>query len=119
MFSHEAVANLRRNPAIEVTVFDSVTYRAYRFTGRGEILSRGALFDRIKAYFGDRCDHRALARVRRVGLITVQRAEPLVWSIYDTGASGDPAASRYVEYHGQARRRVARDAAPPAPREKA
>lgn len=111
MFSHETVANLKRNPAIEVTVFDSVTHRAYRFTGRGEVLSRGRLFDRIKAFFRDRYDHRALARVKRVCLIAVQRAEPLVWSIYDTGASEDAAISRYVEYHGHARRRVARGAA--------
>jgi len=34
MFSRETVANLRRNPAIDLIVIDSVTRRAYRFTGQ-------------------------------------------------------------------------------------
>ena len=88
MFSHGTFANLRRNPAIEVTVIDSVTRRAYRFTGRAEILSRGPLFRRIMASFRDRYESpHALARVKRVAFITVQRAEPLLRPVYDRGAS--------------------------------
>lgn len=117
MFSHGTVANLRRHAGIEITVVDSVAYRAYRLTGRARILDRGPLFGRIMAFFRDRYEsHPALARVKRVGLITIERAEPLVWPLYDTGATTAGTGSRYVEYHGHARRRVARREPGPARR---
>ncbi len=112
MFSLGTVANVRHNPAIEIIVIDSATYRAYRFTGRAEVLSSGPRFRRIMAFFRDRYEsHPALARVKCVGFITVRRAEPLVSAVYDAGASEDASVSRYIEHHGHdghARRRVAR-----------
>ena len=112
MFSHRTVANLLRNPAVEVVVVDEVTYRAYRFTGRATILTDGPVFGRVMSFFRDRYGSQAaLPRVKRIGLIKVQRAAPLR-PIYDTGASRDDAADRYIEYHGLVRRRVPGEAAP-------
>lgn len=88
VFSRGTFANLRRNPAIEVTVIDSVARRAYRFTGRAKVLSRGPLFRRIMASFRDKYESPpALAQVKRVAYIAVQRAEPLLRPVYDGGAS--------------------------------
>ena len=116
MFLRGSVANLLRTPAIEVIVIDPVTYRAYRFGGRARILDRGPVFNRIRAFFRDRYGAGdELARVRRVGLVKVQRASPLAWPIYDAGAS-EREVPRYVEYHGPARRRVTRGKADPEPR---
>ena len=74
MFSHRTVANLLRNPAVEVVVVDEVTYRAYRFTGRATILTDGPVFGRVMSFFRDRYGSQAaLPRVKRIGLIKVQR----------------------------------------------
>src|SRR3712207_4728394 len=45
--SPQTVANLRRNPRIEVNVVDVLLRRGYRFKGTVEIVERGPIFDRV------------------------------------------------------------------------
>ena len=56
------VANLRRNPSVEVNVVDPFERKGYRFKGRAKVLEAGADFERLVAVFASpRCPMRRAA----------------------------------------------------------
>jgi uncharacterized protein len=95
------IANLTRNPAVEVNVVDPITRQGYRFKGFGTIVDGGVLFDRAMTFYRNTYGlSDALARrVERVVLIKVSQAAPLTSPIYDTGATEDDVVRRYVAYY--------------------
>ena len=82
------VANLRRNPAIEVCFTDVVTRRAVRVTGTAAIIRRGdtdsALDDAFEAAWGPYRPHMG-AYIR----IAVTAAEMIFSPAYDLGLTED------------------------------
>ena len=72
--SPQTVANLRTKPAIEVNVVDPIARKGYRFKGSAEVLSEGALFEDILAFYqgGDpphcSCEDRKGPPARLAGL---------------------------------------------------
>src|ERR671910_3570537 len=45
--SPQTLANLRRDPRVEVNVVDIFARRGYRFKGRAEIIHAGPIFDQV------------------------------------------------------------------------
>jgi predicted pyridoxine 5'-phosphate oxidase superfamily flavin-nucleotide-binding protein len=90
------VANLRGNPAVEVNVVDPLLRKGWRFAGRGTVHDSGPVFDAVVAAF-DRPPSAAPARA--VVVIDVDRAEQLVSPAYDSGASDDEIADRWLARH--------------------
>jgi predicted pyridoxine 5'-phosphate oxidase superfamily flavin-nucleotide-binding protein len=43
--------NLRANPAVEVNVVDPIARKSYRFKGEATVLTEGALFEEIMAFY--------------------------------------------------------------------
>jgi predicted pyridoxine 5'-phosphate oxidase superfamily flavin-nucleotide-binding protein len=78
------VANLRRNPALEVNVVDPLARKGYRFKGRAEVLTAGPAFDRVR---NARLAAGKTHPVRSVVLMKVERALPVTSPAYDAGAS--------------------------------
>ena len=101
------VANLDRNPAVEVNVVDPIRRRGYRFKGCATIVEGGPLFERAMAFYRDTYGlSEALAgRVGRIVLIEVHHAAPVVSPVYDTGASEDEVVRRYAQYYDDVRKR--------------
>ena len=103
------IANLVRNPAVEVNVVDPITRRGYRFKGEATIVPAGPLFEHAMNFFRDTYGlSDALAgRVEHVVLIKVRQAAPLISPIYDTGASEEDVVRRYAEYYENLRKQRA------------
>jgi hypothetical protein len=103
------VANLTRNPAVEVNVVDPITRRGYRFKGQATVIVGGPLFDQALTFYRSTYGlSDALAqRVEHVVLIKVRQAAPLVSPIYDTGATEEDVVRRYVAYYDGIRRQRA------------
>lgn len=103
------IANLARNPAVEVNVVDPITRRGYRFKGQAAIVDSGPLFERAMRFFRDTYGlSEALARrVERVVLITVGQAAALISPIYDAGANEEDVVRQYVEYYENIRKQRA------------
>ena len=80
------MANLRKNPAVEINVVDPVTRTGYRFRGDAEVHLEGPVFDDVVAFYQR---ERALdpQRVRGVAIVAVTRAAALVSPSYDAGLS--------------------------------
>ena len=87
--SPQTVKNLRTNPSIEINVVDPVIRKGFRFKGRGIVVDPGERFDELLERFtsGSRAVRDAKARIRRIVVIEVERALPLVSPGYDDGAN--------------------------------
>src|SRR5213594_3896393 len=72
--SPQTMANLGRNPAVEINVVDPVSRKGYRFKGNGIILSGGPVFEEILAAYKARG---VSSEIRGVVLVEVQAARPL------------------------------------------
>jgi predicted pyridoxine 5'-phosphate oxidase superfamily flavin-nucleotide-binding protein len=89
------VANLRQNPAIEINVVDPDVRKGYRFKGTGIVLTEGARFDEIVAFYRQRGSQNP---IQSIVLIKVQRALPLVSPAYDLGAVEDEIRKKWQQY---------------------
>ena len=93
--SPRTVANLRRNPAIEINIVDQLVRKGYRFKGTAVVLSDGPVFEQVLRL---RRERDAKNPVRAVVLMTVERALPLISPAYDLGASEQEIRDRYLRY---------------------
>ena len=94
--SPRTVANLRRNPAIEINVVDPMVRKGYRFKGTAAVLEAGTTYDDVKAFF--------LARgvanpIGEVIVVTVERALPVTSPAYDLGRSEADIRAQWKRHH--------------------
>jgi predicted pyridoxine 5'-phosphate oxidase superfamily flavin-nucleotide-binding protein len=78
------IANLRRNPAIEINVVDPIVRKGYRFKGTASIVEAGAEYAEVTASFRARG---VSNEIREVVVITVEQALPVTSPAYDLGLS--------------------------------
>jgi predicted pyridoxine 5'-phosphate oxidase superfamily flavin-nucleotide-binding protein len=95
--SPQTIANLRRNPAIEVNVVDPVLRRGYRFRGSATIHEEGTVYERGLALLAERGVAVTPEQIRAIVLIAVDEAEALTSPAYDSGASEDEVAAWWIE----------------------
>lgn len=87
--SPRTLANLARQPRVEVNFVDPFMRRGYRFKGPARVVPRDteefpALHPTFTALWPSLAD-----RMRAIVVITVERALPLVTPAYDTGQTED------------------------------
>jgi uncharacterized protein len=99
--SPRTVENLRHNPAIEINVVDPISRKGYRFKGTATVLTEGATFDEILAFYRRRG---LIHEIRSAVLVKVDGALPLTSPAYDLGASEEEVRERW-ERHYEALRR--------------
>ena len=78
------IANLRRNPAIEVNVVDPFARRGYRFKGTAAVLEAGQKYREATAFLRARG---TTSPIREVVVIRVEHALPVTSPAYDLGRS--------------------------------
>jgi predicted pyridoxine 5'-phosphate oxidase superfamily flavin-nucleotide-binding protein len=89
------IENLRHNPAIEINVVDPFLRKGYRFKGWAEVLSGGALYDDLLAFYRKRGVAQA---IREIVLVRVERALAIDSPAYDTGLTEEQVNERWVRY---------------------
>jgi len=93
--SPNTIENLRRNPALEINVVDTLSRKGYRFKGTATILSDGAAFEAALDFYR----RRGSASVKQhVVLMRVEHAAPLISPAYDTGQSEAQISGRWRAY---------------------
>ncbi|MGH7017843.1 MAG: pyridoxamine 5'-phosphate oxidase family protein [Caulobacteraceae bacterium] len=90
--SPETVANLRRNPAVEINVVDPVRRKGYRFKGRAEIIDEGEAFADLLAFYQRRG---STTPKRAFVVVKVERALPLISPVYDLGLDENEIAAQW------------------------
>ena len=93
------VANLATNPNVEVNVVDPIVRKGYRFKGTGTAYTSGELFERGLSVLRERGSTTARERIRSIVVIEVTNAAPLFSPAYDTGATEESLAERWLRHH--------------------
>lgn len=80
--SPDTVANLKSNPAVEVSVISFVSRRGYLFAGRGRVVSEGPEFRKMADMFKEAGIR---SPVEAAVIIDVDRIEETTSPLYDLG----------------------------------
>ena len=104
--SPRTVANLRRNPSIEINVVDPIVRKGYRFKGKAAVVEAGARYDEGKAFFAARGVSNP---IRELIVVTVEQALPVTSPAYDLGLSEAEVRARW-ESHFEAIKRGSEEA---------
>ncbi len=99
--SPQTIANLRRNPVIEINVVDPMVRKGYRFKGTATIVDAGAKYEEVTAFFKARGVSNP---VREVVLVKVERALPLVSPAYDQDRSEAEVRAAWERHHEAVKR---------------
>ena len=92
------VANISRNPSVELNVVDPFLRKGYRFKGTAQIVRNGELYTKIVDFYQGRGSKRAAAAQAFV-LVKVERVRPLISPAYDDGADEKSVRGRWISYY--------------------
>src|SRR5687767_4357475 len=90
------VANLRSNPAIEMTVVDQLVRKRYRFKGTAAVETDGDVFERGIGFYEARGTPKARERIKAIVIVAVERALPVTSPAYDLGATEDELREQWL-----------------------
>jgi len=94
--SPNTMANLEKNPSLEINVVDPITRKGYRFKGTGTILSSGQEYDKIISYYSN---IGIKSKIGRVVLIKVSSVNNVTSPLYDLGYTEEEIKTRWKEYY--------------------
>ncbi len=96
------VANISRNPAVELNVVDPFSRKGFRFKGTAEIVRDGELFTKIldfyQSYRGDKSNAKRRPALRAFVVVKVERILPLISPAYDDGSDEKSVRDRWISY---------------------
>jgi predicted pyridoxine 5'-phosphate oxidase superfamily flavin-nucleotide-binding protein len=99
--SPQTVANVQRNPAMEINIVDIFLRRGYRFKGPAEVLEEGPDFDAVAKPFWEKAGD--MYPVNHVVKMRVESARPVNSPIYtyQPELSEDQIRARYLELYNR------------------
>jgi uncharacterized protein len=92
------IANLEKNPAVELNVVDPFVRKGYRFKGTGKAIVDGELFQQILRFYRGRWVDTAKSkesRIRCFVLVKVETALPLISPAYDDTSADELSVRKY------------------------
>ena len=95
------MANLRRNPHVEVNVVDPFLRKGYRFKGVASVLESGTPYERALDFYKAR-GSRANA-IREIVMVRVESAHAIDSPAYDFGLTDDQVRARWEEHFASLR----------------
>jgi uncharacterized protein len=97
--SPETIANIKKNPAVELNVVDPFVRKGYRFKGVGEVIVDGERFQEIMRFYRgrwvDTAKSKSESRIRAFVLVKVETALPLISPAYDDSSSDEQSIRKY------------------------
>lgn len=115
------VANISRNPAVELNVVDPFSRKGFRFKGTAEIVRDGELFAKILDFYQSRRGYTSNAKrrpaIRAFVLVKVERVLPLISPAYDDGSDEKSVRAWWISYFSSLQQQTDKGsrAAPPQP----
>lgn len=92
------IANLKKNPAVELNIVDPFARKGYRFRGTARVIVDGELFQQIMNFYRARwvdTSRNRESRIRGFVLVEVESALPLISPAYDDGSSDEQSIRKY------------------------
>ena len=89
------IANILHHPIVEINVVDPVSRKGYRFKGTATVHEQGPIFEQGIALYRQRGTS---SPIRRIVLIQVERALPLISPVYDQGKTEEEVRTSWLQY---------------------
>src|SRR5205085_6655313 len=97
------IANLKKNPALEVNVVDPFARKGYRFKGKGDVIVDGTRFQEIMQFYRgrlvDTARSKSESRIKGFVLIEIQSALPLISPAYDDKSLDEQSIRKHWASH--------------------
>lgn len=87
--------NLQANPSVEVNVVDMFTRKGFRFKGKGEVISKGTLFDAVVLHYRDAGSKHI---INNIVVIKVDQVLPIFSPAYDHNPSEKEITGHWIDY---------------------
>ena len=89
------IANVQRQPIVEINVVDPVARKGYRFKGTATVYKEGPLFEQGLAFYRNRG---TASPIEHIVLVKVERALPLISPAYDQGKTEEEIREQWLGY---------------------
>ena len=94
--SPNTIANLKKNPSIEINVVDPLIRRGYRFKGEGKIISEGDEFQKITAHYKN---EGIKSEIKSIVLVKVGTVNEVTSPLYDLGYSEEEIKTKWKKHY--------------------
>jgi len=94
--SPNTIANLKKNPSIEINVVDPLIRRGYRFKGEGKIISEGDEFQKIITHYKN---EGIKSEIKSIVLVKVGTVNEVSSPLYDLGYSEEEIKTKWKKHY--------------------
>lgn len=94
--SPNTIANLKKNPSIEINVVDPLIRRGYRFKGEGKIISEGDEFQKIITNYKN---EGIKSEIKSIVLVKVGTVNEVTSPLYDLGYSEEEIKTKWKKHY--------------------
>ena len=94
--SPNTIANLKKNPSIEINVVDPLIRRGYRFKGDGKIISEGDEFQKIITHYKN---EGIKSEIKSIVLVKVGTVNEVTSPLYDLGYSEEEIKTKWKKHY--------------------
>lgn len=94
--SPNTIANLKKNPSIEINVVDPLIRRGYRFKGEGKIISEGDEFQKIITHYKN---EGIKSEIKSIVLVNVGTVNEVTSPLYDLGYSEEEIKTKWKKHY--------------------
>jgi len=94
--SPKTIANLKKNPNVEVNVVDPIIRRGYRFKGSATQFSEGEEYDKIISYYKKQG---IKSEINEIVIIKIDYVEEVTSPLYDLGFSEEEIKERWKKHY--------------------
>ena len=94
--SPNTIANLKKNPSIEINVVNPLIRRGYRFKGKGKIISEGEEFQKIISHYKN---EGIKSEIKSIVLVKVDSVSEVTSPLYDLGYSEEEIKTKWKKHY--------------------
>ncbi len=94
--SPNTIANLKKNPAIEINVVDPIRRKGYRFKGTAKIISEGEEFEKIIEYYKKQG---IKSKINLLVSVQVEKLNEVTSPLYDLGYSEKEIIDKWKKHY--------------------
>ena len=94
--SPNTIANLQKNPSIEINVVDPISRKGYRFKGTAKIISEGEEFNKIISHYKTQG---IKSEINSIVSVKVESMHKVTSPLYDLGYSEEEIIAKWKKYY--------------------
>ena len=94
--SPNTIANLQKNPSIEINVVDPISRKGYRFKGTAKIISEGEEFNKIISHYKTQG---IKSEINSIVSVKVESMHKVTSPLYDLGHSEEEIIAKWKKHY--------------------